>query len=171
MTQTYTYQIGEAQYTVVIEPKGENFQVTIGDQIYTVAAQLQGEGLLSVEVAGRRHWVHLARQGAQRYVALEGHTWHLTRLSRRQTRRGPERQAVEATQPRLEATMPGQVLAVLVAEGEAVTRGQTLLLLEAMKMELRVTAPADGRVRRVHCAAGQVVERGQLLIELEKEAG
>jgi biotin carboxyl carrier protein len=59
----------------------------------------------------------------------------------------------------------------LEAEGEAVTRGQTLLLLEAMKMELRVTAPADGRVWRVHCATGQVVERGQLLIELEKEAG
>jgi biotin carboxyl carrier protein len=171
MTQTYTYQIDETEYTVLVEPDGENFQVTIGDQVYPVAAQLHGEGLLSLVVAGRRHWVHLARQEAQRYVALEGHTWQLTRLTRRQARRGSVRETVEAAPPRLEATMPGQVLAVLVAEGEAVARGQTLLLLEAMKMELRVTAPTDGQVRQVHCVAGQVVERGQVLIELEKESG
>lgn len=51
--------------------------------------------------------------------------------------------------------------------GDTVTRGQTLVLLEAMKMELRIAAPLDGQVRAVHCAAGQVVERGQILIELQ----
>jgi biotin carboxyl carrier protein len=55
---------------------------------------------------------------------------------------------------------------VLVQAGETVTRGQTLLLLEAMKMEIRVTAPADGQVRQVLVEAGAVLDRGQRLVEL-----
>jgi biotin carboxyl carrier protein len=47
-----------------------------------------------------------------------------------------------------------------------VQKGDTLVLLEAMKMELRIQAPGDGEIARVHCRAGQVVERGQLLVEL-----
>ena len=63
--------------------------------------------------------------------------------------------------------MPGQVRELLVTAGETVTRGQTLLLLEAMKMEIRITAPSDGRVKRLLVAAGDVVDRGQRLVEME----
>jgi biotin carboxyl carrier protein len=63
--------------------------------------------------------------------------------------------------------MPGRVLDVLVSEGDAVAKGDTLVLLEAMKMELRIQAPSDGRVSAVRCRQGQVVERGQLLVEIQ----
>jgi biotin carboxyl carrier protein len=63
--------------------------------------------------------------------------------------------------------MPGLVREVLAIEGAEVKRGDTLIVLEAMKMELRLTAPYAGQVRRVHCVAGQVVERGQILVEIE----
>lgn len=66
----------------------------------------------------------------------------------------------------LEAAMPGQVRAVLVQEGDSVEKGQTLALLEAMKMEIKVAAPHAGRVAKVLIAAGQVVQRGQTLFEL-----
>ncbi len=62
--------------------------------------------------------------------------------------------------------MPGIVRQVLVAEGQPVARGQALVLLEAMKMDIRVTAPEAGVVRRVAVTAGQAVERRQTLIEL-----
>jgi biotin carboxyl carrier protein len=62
--------------------------------------------------------------------------------------------------------MPGQVVKILVAEGEAVRRGQPLMVLEAMKMEIRINAPRDGHVTRLLCQPGQVVERGQTLLEL-----
>jgi biotin carboxyl carrier protein len=55
---------------------------------------------------------------------------------------------------------------VLVAAGDEVERGQVLLLLEAMKMEMRVTAPHAGRVESVAVAEGQAVERGQPLVDL-----
>jgi biotin carboxyl carrier protein len=63
--------------------------------------------------------------------------------------------------------MHGQVVKILVSEGDSVTHSQPLMLLEAMKMEIRITAPRDGRVARILCSAGQIVERGQTLIELE----
>jgi len=65
--------------------------------------------------------------------------------------------------------MPAQVRAVQVAEGERVEKGATLLLLEAMKMEIRVRAPAAGRVARLLAAEGQAVEKDQLLVEMEGE--
>ncbi|MBL8165981.1 MAG: acetyl-CoA carboxylase biotin carboxyl carrier protein subunit, partial [Anaerolineae bacterium] len=48
-----------------------------------------------------------------------------------------------------------------------VTRGQALVVLEAMKMEIRASAPGDGRVKRLLVKAGDVVERGQPLLEIE----
>jgi len=68
----------------------------------------------------------------------------------------------------LTAQMPGQVRALLVAKGDSVTRGQTLVILEAMKMEIRVAAPSDGKISRVNVQQGEVVERGQTLVEIEE---
>jgi 3-methylcrotonyl-CoA carboxylase alpha subunit len=62
--------------------------------------------------------------------------------------------------------MPGRVLAVLVEPGARVRRGEPLLVLEAMKMEHTIAAPADGVVREVYFQAGQQVEEGARLMSL-----
>jgi acetyl/propionyl-CoA carboxylase alpha subunit len=67
----------------------------------------------------------------------------------------------------LAAPMPGTVQRVLVEEGDEVSAGQVLVLLEAMKMELSVVAPAAGIVSAVLVAAGELVAAGQRLIEVE----
>jgi biotin carboxyl carrier protein len=64
--------------------------------------------------------------------------------------------------------MPGQVRSVEVAPGQAVKKGQTLVVVEAMKMEMRVQAPRDGTVKRLLARQGDTVERGQLLVEMEE---
>ena len=67
----------------------------------------------------------------------------------------------------IKAPMPGLVLEVYVAEGQAVKEGDKLLVLVAMKMENSILAPAGSMVKQVAVGANQVVEKGQLLIELE----
>jgi biotin carboxyl carrier protein len=62
--------------------------------------------------------------------------------------------------------MPGQVRAILIAVGDEVSSGDPLLILEAMKMEMRILAPQSGKISKINCALGDVVARGQLLIEL-----
>lgn len=65
------------------------------------------------------------------------------------------------------APMPGSILKVNVKAGEAVKRGQVLLVLEAMKMENEITAPADGKVSAVKVETGQCISAGETLIVLE----
>ena len=65
----------------------------------------------------------------------------------------------------LTAPMAGTVVTVLVEEGVDVKSGDTLLVLEAMKMETEVTAPKDGKVKLVDVAVGDAVQGGQVLIE------
>jgi len=67
----------------------------------------------------------------------------------------------------LTAPMPGQVRAINVNEGDAVVKGQTLAVLEAMKMEIRIQSPGDGIVKKIHIQQGQIVEREQMLITVE----
>jgi 3-methylcrotonyl-CoA carboxylase alpha subunit len=67
------------------------------------------------------------------------------------------------------APMPGLVKAVFAAAGEAVTAGQRLAILEAMKMEHTLTAARDGTVAEVLVAEGQQVEAGTALVRLEEE--
>ena len=62
--------------------------------------------------------------------------------------------------------MPGKVIAVLVAEGDAVTAGQKLVTLEAMKMEHSLTAPFDGRVDNVGVSVGDQVTEGSVLARI-----
>jgi acetyl-CoA/propionyl-CoA carboxylase, biotin carboxylase, biotin carboxyl carrier protein len=69
----------------------------------------------------------------------------------------------------LEAPMPGTVVQLRVQPGTAVSAGETLVVLESMKMEISIAAPRDGCVAAVHVAAGDQVERGAVLVELAEE--
>jgi biotin carboxyl carrier protein len=69
----------------------------------------------------------------------------------------------------LEAPMPGTVVQLRVQPGTAVSAGETLVVLESMKMEISIAAPRDGSVAAVFIAAGDQVERGATLIELAEE--
>ena len=67
----------------------------------------------------------------------------------------------------LSSPMPATVISVNVAPGDQVVAGQTLIVLEAMKMELPVRAPGDGKVRAVHCRTGDLVQPDVSLIDFE----
>ncbi|MDG1252281.1 MAG: biotin/lipoyl-binding protein [Schleiferiaceae bacterium] len=68
----------------------------------------------------------------------------------------------------LKAPMPGLVLSVHVKAGQAVTKGDTLIVLEAMKMENALKAPHDGVIDSVQATAGSAVEKGAVLLAFQK---
>ena len=64
--------------------------------------------------------------------------------------------------------MPGKVVKLMVKEGEKVTKGQTVLILEAMKMENEIKSGADGTVKTINVKEGQALEAGFLMVEIEE---
>jgi 3-methylcrotonyl-CoA carboxylase alpha subunit len=74
-----------------------------------------------------------------------------------------------ATEGSLKAPMNGAVVAILVQAGEAVTAGQTLVIMEAMKMEHAIKAPADGVVSELFFAEGDQVAEGNELLAIDVE--
>jgi biotin carboxyl carrier protein len=160
----YTYERGGQTYTIRLErgPDGR-YSTTVGETTYSFSAQPTPDGGWALALEnGERLLVHGAAAGRERYVHVDGEHFTLAVPEARGGRRAGGGGAGDLT-----AQMPGQVVDVLVAEGETVTRGQTLVILEAMKMEIRAAAPADGRVKRLLVRKGDVVERGQRLAEFE----
>jgi len=105
--------------------------------------------------------IYAAASEGRLWVFVDGDVFEISDESDEQRRR-PHR-----THGSLSSPMPATVISVNVAPGDAVAAGQTLIVLEAMKMELPVRAPGDGRVRAVHCKAGDLVQPDLSLIEFE----
>lgn len=67
----------------------------------------------------------------------------------------------------IKSNMPGLILDVLVNEGDTISEGQPVLIIEAMKMENVVKSKFDGLIKSIHCSKGEAIDKNQLLIECE----
>jgi biotin carboxyl carrier protein len=152
-------------YEINLERQGNGYLATIDGQSYAVEVLETRPGELSLRFDGRPVRLYWAHQNDVHWVALEGCTYALRKPSSQS--RKPASAATSSSV--LRAPMPAQVRAVLVAEANLVESGQTLMLLEAMKMEIKLQAPHRGRVVRLPVQEGQSVERDQVLIELSEE--
>ena len=122
---------------------------------------------LDVEVDGVRRTVRITLAGDP-----AGDHLHLTGAGTTTSFRVVPRFTVpgtEAPSGGLVAPMPGRVLEIRAAVGDTVTTGQTMLLLEAMKMEHHMTAPFDGTVTEVRVTVGGQVENGAVLLVIEPD--
>lgn len=160
----YTYEYQGTSYTIDLERRSDGqFQATIGDNVYQVQASQMQAGAWLIQDAQQRHFAHVSAHQEARYVHLNGIQYQVSKVDSRRKR------ANQAKSGDLSAEMPGQVLDLRVAVGDTVEAGQVLLVLEAMKMEIRVTAPQAGIVSKIHVSKGAIVERGQELLEIQAE--
>lgn len=136
--------------TITLRHDDREFIVTIDGEAITVDG-------VAVETPTRA-WA--VASGDARWVFLDGEVFEFERQR-------PGRRNATAAHGSLSAPMPATVIRVVVTTGATVKRGDTLVVLEAMKMELPVRAPADGTVKAVHCHEGQLVQPGVPLVELD----
>jgi 3-methylcrotonyl-CoA carboxylase alpha subunit len=151
----FCFTDGETTYPVAVRRDGVAWR--IGDVLG--AAEHVGVGRLRVSLDGV--WRTLSAMLDHHVVTLRdaGLTWRLT-LPDPLAPGDDEEDAGD----RLIAPIPGLVTQVLAAVGDSVTRGQVLVVLEAMKTVFRLSAPADTVVASVSCAAGEMVQEGQMLV-------
>jgi biotin carboxyl carrier protein len=157
------------QNVIDLTSNGKEFTAIVGDRTAFVEIIHSENGSLDLRIDGKHIIAYVSSDGAKRWVTVNGQTFLLTKSSNGSSySKGKHRSTEYDHTSELAAPMPGQVRSVNVKESEAVTKGQTLLVLEAMKMEFRIQAPRDGKVKALHVKQGQTVEREQVLIELEK---
>jgi acetyl-CoA/propionyl-CoA carboxylase biotin carboxyl carrier protein len=90
------------------------------------------------------------------WLAIDGWTWHVTEATAEDVHHAH-------LDGELRAPMPGSVLLVPVSDGDTVTAGQTVVVLESMKMELSLAAPVDGTVTELSVSVGDKVGRDQIV--------
>lgn len=106
--------------------------------------------------------VYFARDRDVLWLFENGATWRV------HVDAGPSpTRTASAADASLSAPMPATVVQVRVKAGDAVEQGDTLMVLEAMKMELAIRSPRSARVKAIHCQPGDLVQAGVLLLELE----
>ncbi len=151
-------QFGDEAHRVTITAAGEA-RVDDGAPLLLSA---DGEHTMTVREGDRTRRVVVASAGEVRHVFVDGETYDLTVGAKAAGRR----RAGRAEFDQLAAPMPAKVTAVLVEAGQRVQKGDVLITLEAMKMELAVRAPREGTVKRVACRVGELVQPGVGLLEL-----
>lgn len=132
-------ELGEAPAGVVITRFGDTFVIRANGKSHRAAAVRVGDKY-HISYQGRTYQIEKVRPGSKKSKAKDIGTFV--------------------------APMPGQIIDVFVGEGDAVTEGQKLLVLEAMKTQQPIIAPFDGIVEKLSVVKGQQIGDGDLLIHI-----
>ncbi len=157
-TGIFSVRFGEKAHRVSIGAHGE---ARVDDRDPLVVSAEGGDAVV-VRAGDKTRRVVVAADGDRRHVFVDGEIYDLTVG----TDAAPRRRAGRGGSDRLEAPMPARVTAVLVEAGQGVAKGDVLVKLEAMKMEMAVRAPRDGTVSSIGCRVGELVQPGVGLLEL-----
>ena len=160
-TQTLHFVVDGIEQRVTVEYGGGEYQVRTPAGPTRAAGHYDTGGDLTATLDGRRLRVTMVRQGDVITILHQGAQYRIEHMD-------PARRADSESGAAggLTAPMPGRVTLVSVSEGDSVQRGDTLLILEAMKMEHSIIAPADGVVERLHYGQGDLVDEGAELLVL-----
>lgn len=162
----YITTIDDRQFTVeIIDEK----HVSVDGKIYEIDFEaVFGQPVYSLIVDGRSHESYIYQGDDNWQVLMRGRLYPVTVEDEREKRlRAAAGGGVAETgEFHLRAPMPGLVVTVPVAEGQAVKRGQVILILESMKMQNELKAPRDGTIGRIRVRPGETVEQKQTLLSM-----
>ncbi|MCC4113944.1 acetyl-CoA carboxylase biotin carboxyl carrier protein subunit [Aromatoleum toluclasticum] len=155
--------LDEQRYDVALSRAADGYRLHLDGQALPCRLHREDDGSYVLTLNDHSERIYAAQRGDDLYIHLDGRSYHLRY-------RHPldllAEQQHGAAEDGLRAPMPGSLIAVRAGVGVAVTRGQTVLVIESMKMETALAAPRDGVVAEVHVDAGETFDRDALLLSL-----
>jgi 3-methylcrotonyl-CoA carboxylase alpha subunit len=150
---------------VTVQYRAEGLRLSVGERSAGAMLRAQGNDGFYLQYGADGVRLQIEEEAGQLHIVIGDDDYRLRR-------RDPLRSSADAyvAEASLAAPMPGRVIAQLVTPGSAVAKGAALLILEAMKMEHTICAPADGTVRGYRAAVGEQVREGWDLIDFEASA-
>lgn len=152
---------GDKVVELLVQSSGDRLSCHLGDEQYEVTVSSIQNGELCIIDNGIRQRCQYHRDGDSLYLQAFGESWSVRDLTHQ-----PAAGANGAGSGQIQASMDGAITDVLAEPGQAVRQGDTLVILEAMKMEHPVKADCDGVVSNILIRKGDQVKRKQLLAEI-----
>ncbi|HEY3291244.1 MAG TPA: acetyl-CoA carboxylase biotin carboxyl carrier protein subunit [Anaerolineae bacterium] len=162
----YVTVVGERSYVVDVEREGEIVQDGVTHQLDIKA--IDQEGLYSLLVDNKSYEALVEESDEQLRVLINGTLYTVRVIDERAKRLAEAAGAFAPTagDQGIKSPMPGLIVAVAVNEGDAVKKGQVVIVLESMKMENELKSPRDGIVSSIKVSLRQAVEQGQVLLTI-----
>jgi pyruvate carboxylase subunit B len=168
MATRHRFEVDGEISTVVVDDVDGLTRVTVGSEDPILAdATLSGvPGMVSLVIDGRPTRAYVARDGRDFRVTVEGRTFLIAAATGGKRARSG---VGAATDPpgKITAPLAGVFVEARVAVGDTIEPGDTLLVIEAMKMQNEIQAPLGGTVTKIHFAAGDRVEKGEIVLEYD----
>jgi 3-methylcrotonyl-CoA carboxylase alpha subunit len=159
----HAFKLNDSEYNLELSRAAAGYRLHLADTTMPVQLQLEDDGSAVLTVNGGSEKVLIAIRGDDVFVHLGGTAYQLRYEHPLQR---VAAQAQGSAEDHVRAPMPGSLVALHAKAGQAVARGETLLVMESMKMETTIAAPRDGVVEAVHFAVGQTFDRDALLLSL-----
>lgn len=160
----YFATVGEQNYVIEI---GKDGQIIIDDQVYTVDfQQMPGSGVTSLLLNNHSLEAVVEEKDGFWEVLIRGELYPVSVVDERTYRLANARGTFAAPdgEVTIKSPMPGIIIAVPVKEGDSVGKGDTVIILESMKMENELLAPREGIISQVKVEPGASVEKDQALV-------
>lgn len=163
----FEFLIDGAPRKIFLEKKENACIIRDGETILEAEIRSVSENELVFFAGGRSSRVYIARDGERRFVFSGGRVFVVCESLHEAGRSpGGDDRTPEGGR-HIKAPMPGKVIKLNVALGEDVRKNQTLLIVEAMKMENEIKAAIEGTIKKIHVTAGDLVDSEKSLIEIE----
>ncbi len=165
----YIVTVEDHEFDIELVPRDNDFLIEFNGSKYEVAVDQLASDKFLFKVNDGSSEVTISRNGRSLEVFIDGKVLKVRvepySLAELRKKAGTSTDGQE--DKIIRAPMPGMVLSILVKPGDKVTKGTTLLIIEAMKMENMIKAPYDGVVREVLVTESQAVDKNDNLVELE----
>jgi biotin carboxyl carrier protein len=163
----YEVSIGEQNYRVELERIESGWKCRLNGRELPVDVVSGEDGVLSLLLAGKSYEVKQESAGTETRILVGQERFDVSvrdpRSFRSRRHAGADAQGVK----KITAPMPGKVVRLLASEGSTVEAGQSVIVIEAMKMQNELKAPKSGVVKKINVSEGAAVEAGQSLAEVE----
>lgn len=165
----FEFLVDGATRVIGVEDRGGAFVFRDGETVLEAVIRRVSSNELLFSFGCRTARIYLAKDGGRTFISVAGSEFIVVEAP-------PGRPAApegygKAPGGRLKITapMPGKVINLSVREGDEVRKNQTLLIVEAMKMENEIPSPVDGLITKIHAAVGDRVDAEEPLIEIESK--
>jgi oxaloacetate decarboxylase alpha subunit len=161
--------VGGVTHTVEVDEgnEAELVRVTVDGREYLLDATTPAPGVYVLLTDGKVFRAFVWERRGRREVQIGEHTTSIEIGSARGQRPSARSAAAVSGRQEITAPMSGRVVQMLVQDGQTVQDGESLVIIEAMKMETEIRSVAQGQVKEVRVQAGMAVEAGQTLLVIE----